>query len=244
VRGDETDDLPKIPRNDDHGEASTALFEMLGIREVAGAFPLYRGENYVQAISDHWGIAKGRLVERAGQALMVRAADGVETPSRFLEPLDRPYVPLKGVSEFPALLIHRYGRGTVVYFPEAMGVFVGESRMPSAEMRIGKAIEFLLEKPGFTIDAPRTVGVDVYRLKGTNRIAVHLVNNTIDGHPVGEFLPVFDIGFKIRTGAEPKKTLALRENKEIDISYRDGRTEVRLPKLAIYEVVIIDLGPV
>jgi hypothetical protein len=226
---------------DDRGEASTALFELLGIREVAGAFPLYRGENYVQAISDHWGIARGRLVERAGQALKVRAADGVESPSRFLEPLDRPYVPLKGVSEFPALLIHRYGKGKVVYFPEALGVFVGENRMPSAEMRIGKAIDFLLEDPMITVNAPRTVAVDVYRLKGTNRIAVHLVNNTIDGHPVGEFLPVSDIAFKIRTGAEPKKTLALRENAKIDVSYRDGWTEVRLPKLSLYEVVVIEL---
>jgi hypothetical protein len=86
-----------------------------------------------------------------------------------------------------------------------MGVFTGESRMPSTEMGIGKAIEFLLEKPGFTMEAPRTVVVDVYPLRGTNRIAVRLVNNTIDGHPVGEFLLVFDIAFKIRTGAEPKK---------------------------------------
>jgi hypothetical protein len=123
-----------------------------------------------------------------------------------------------------------------------MGVFVGESRMPSAEMRIGKAIEFLLEKPGFTMEAPRTVAVDVYRLRGTNRIAVHLVNNTIDGHSVDEFLPVFDIAFKIRTGAEPKKTLALRENREIDVSYRDGWIEIRLPKLSIYEAVVIEFG--
>jgi hypothetical protein len=85
--------------------------------------------------------------------------------------------------------------------------------------------------------------VDAYRLKGTNRIAVHLVNNTIDGHPVGEFLPLFDISFKIRTGAEPKKTLALRENKDIDVRYRDGWTEVRLPKLSIYQVVVIQFGP-
>ena len=87
------------------------------------------------------------------------------------------------------------------------------------------------------------MGIDVYRLKGTNQIAVHLVNNTIDGHPVGEFLPVFDISFKIRTGAEPKKTLALRENNEIEAGYHDGWTEVRLPKLSIYEVVVIELRP-
>ena len=94
-----------------------------------------------------------------------------------------------------------------------------------------------------TVDAPRTVSVDVYRLKGTNRIAVHLVNNTIDSHPVGEFLPVFDVAFKIRTGAAPKERGALRENDKIEGNYRDGWTEVRLPKLSIYEVVIIELGP-
>ena len=151
---------------------------------------------------------------------------------------------MKGVSEFPALLTHRYGQGKVVYFPEAMGVFVGENRMPSAEMRIGKAIDFLLAEPIIKVDAPRTVAVDAYRLKGTNRIAVHLVNNTIDGHPVGEFLPVFDIAFEIRTGVEPKKTFALRENGKIEASYREGWTEVRLPKLSLYEVVVLDLGRV
>ena len=228
---------------DDKGEASTALFETLGIREVAGAFPVYRGENYVQAVSEHWGLAKGRLLERGGQALKVRAAEGVDAPSRFLEPLDRPYVPLKGVSEFPALLLHRFGKGKVVYFPEAMGVFIGESRMPSAELRVSNAVEFLLENPVMKVDAPKTVSVDAYRLRGTNRIAVHLVNNTIDGHPVSEFLPVFDIAFKIRTGAEPKKTLALREKEKIAASYRDGWAEIRLPKLTLYEVVVIELGP-
>jgi hypothetical protein len=227
---------------DDKGEASTAMFELLGIREVAGAFPVYRGENYVQAVSDYWGIAKGRLLERAGQALKVKAADGVDTPSRFLEPLDRPYVPMKGLSEFPALLTHRFGRGTVVYFPEAVGAFIGESKMPSAEMRIVKAMGQLLPEPIMTVVAPRTVSVDAYRLKGTSRFAVHLVNNTIDSHPVSEFLPVYDIGFKIRTGAAPKKTIALRENGKIDASYRDGWTDVRLPKLSIYEVILIEFG--
>ncbi len=192
---------------------------------------------------DHWGIAKGRLLERASQALKVKAADGVETPSRFLEPLDRPYVPMKGLSEFPALLTHRFGQGKVIYFPEAMGAFIGESKMPSAEMRIVKAMGQLLADPIMTVDAPKTVAVDAYRFKGTSRFAVHLVNNTIDSHPVGEFLPVFDVAFKIRTGAAPIKTIALRENGKIDASYRDGWTEVRIPKLSIYEVVVIELGP-
>ena len=59
---------------------------------------------------------------------------------------------------------------------------------------------------------------------------------------VGEFLYVFEITFKIRTGAEPKKTLALLENREIDVSYRDGWTKVKLPKLSIYDAVVIEFG--
>jgi len=92
------------------------------------------------------------------------------------------------------------------------------------------------------VDAPRTVSVDAYRLKGTNRIAVHIVNNTIDGHPVGEFYPVFDVAFRIRTGAGPAKARALRENAKIGVSSKDGWTDVRLPKLTLYEVIVIDLG--
>ena len=77
-----------------------------------------------------------------------------------------PMSPMKGLSEFPALLTHRYGQGKVVYFPEAMGAFIGESSMPSAEMRVGQAIGQLLADPNMTVDAPRTVAVDVLSPQG------------------------------------------------------------------------------
>ncbi len=66
---------------------------------------------------------------------------------------------------------------------------------------------------------------------------------TSDAHPVGEFLSVFDVAFKILTGTEPKKTLAWRDNGKIDAGYRDGWTDVKLPKLSIHEVIVIELGP-
>ncbi len=227
---------------DGQGEISTALHETLGVREVVGAFPVYRGENYVQAVADHWGMPRGCLVERAPQALQVRAAEGVDAPARFLEPLDKPYVALKGVSEFPALLLNRYGRGKVAYFPEAMGIFVGESRMPSAEMRINRAMESLTEKPFLRVDAPKTVSVDVYRLKESNRIAVHLVNNTVDGHPVSEFLPVSGIVVRLRSNRKPVRAYVLRENQKIQTAYQDGWFEVRLPRLKMYEIIVVDLA--
>jgi hypothetical protein len=36
---------------------------------------------------------------------------------------------------------------------------------------------------------------------------------------------------------------AVRENEKIDACHHDGRTEIRLPKLSIYEVFVINLGP-
>ena len=227
---------------DEHGEISDALHETLGIKEVVGTFPVYRGENYVQAVSEYWGMAKDRLVERAPQALQVRAAERVDTPARFLEPLDKPYVALKGVSEFPALLLNRYGRGKVAYFPEAMGIFIGESRMPTAEMRISRAMEYLTEKPFLWVEAPKTVSADVYRLKGPDRIAIHLVNNTVDGHPVSEFLPVSDIVVKLRTNRKPVRAFVLRENEKIRTAFQNGWFEVRLSRLKMYEIIVVDFA--
>jgi len=42
---------------------------------------------------------------------------------RFQEAMERPYEALKGPSKYPALLLTSFGKGSVAYFPEAMGAF-------------------------------------------------------------------------------------------------------------------------
>ena len=196
---------------------------------------------YLEAVEDHWGFARGCLIERGPLAVKVKARKGVRTPAMFEVPAGRPYVALQGLSEYPALLLSEYGRGKVVYFPEAMGVFLGDYRVNTAETRVAEAMRYLVDRPLLEVEAPRTVSVDAYRVADSNRLTIHLVNNTIDGRAVGEFLPVSDITIGVRTREQPGKVFGLREKENIAVRWREGQLEIRLPKLTMYEVIVVEL---
>lgn len=225
---------------DDQGEFSEALLEVLGIEAVEGAFPPGVSDNYLEATEDHWGFAAGCLIERGPYAMKVKARRGAWTPARFRIPVGRSYVALKGLSEYPALLASEYGGGKVVYFPEGMGVFVGDYRMPTAEARIVEAMKHLLPEPMIEVRAPKTVSVDAYRTEESQALTIHLVNNTVDGRAVTEFLPVADISISVRTPTRPAKVFALREKEKVTFSWCDGQLEIRLPRLTMYEVIVIE----
>jgi hypothetical protein len=191
-------------------------------------------------MAGHWGFKTGTLLERGSHALKVKAREGVQTPERFREAMERPYEALKGLSPYPAALVSTTGKGKVIYFPEAMGEFYGRLRMPTAEARITGAIEELLGTPALEISAPKTVSVDVYRKKGARTLTLHLVNNTTDGQPATELLPVSGIIIRLRLEHPPATVKGLRENKRLKTSYAGGVLEIRVPQLQMYEVIVIE----
>ncbi|MDD3927151.1 MAG: beta-galactosidase trimerization domain-containing protein [bacterium] len=226
---------------DAEGDYSEELFELLGIETVDGAFPVVRGENYVRVATDYIGFKAGDLVERAEYALKVKAVQRAEAPAFFMAPLTGDYVPLKGVSSYPALIVNSYSKGNVVYFPEAVGHFYGVTGMPSAENRIAGMIKRLMPKSMLEVQAPKTVSVEAYRQSDKNRIILHLVNNTVDGRPATERLPVMDINISIRLDRSPKDVCTLRENKGMEWRMEGSRLEVRIPVIDLYEVVNVEL---
>jgi hypothetical protein len=226
---------------DERGEPTPALLDLLGIATLEGAFPVATGDNYLEAMAGHWGFKTGTLLERGPHALKVKAREGVQTPERFQEAMERPYEALKGLSPYPAALVSTAGKGKVIYFPEAMGEFYGRLRMPTAEERIAGALEELVGTPALEISAPKTVSVDVYRKKGARTMVLHLVNTTTDGQPATEVLPVFAITIRLRMEHPPAKVKALRENKRLKTSYAGGVLEIRVPQLQMYEVIAIEV---
>jgi len=225
---------------DEKGEPTPVLLDVLGIAALEGAFPVASGDNYLEVMAGHWSFKTGTLVERGPHALKVKAREGVQTPARFQEAMERPYEALKGLSPYPAALISTFGKGKVVYFPEAMGQFYGRLRMPTAGERITGAMKELMGTPAIEISAPGTVSADVYRKKGTQALILHLVNNTTDGQPATQILPVSGITVRVRMERAPAKVMGLRETKQIESSYAGGFLEIRVPQLQMYEVIVIE----
>lgn len=225
---------------DGEGEFTRSLFELLGIDEVEGLFPVVSGENYIQATQDHLKFRKGSLIERGPYVLKVKPAKEVEMPFFFLNPVERVYTPLKGISSYPALLLNKYGEGKVAYFPEAIGYFLDQTGMISAEARVAGTVKSFITNPLLEVEAPKTISIEVYRQKSYSRILIHLVNNTIDGRPVNEFIPVKEIRLRLNLTEKPKKVFGLRENKRIVGSSTSEGFIIRLSVLHLYEIIVLE----
>ncbi|MDD2486517.1 MAG: beta-galactosidase trimerization domain-containing protein [bacterium] len=225
---------------DAEGDYSQELFELLGIEQIEGAFPVVRGENYEKVISDYVGFKAGDLIERAEYALKVKAVQGAETPMLFMNAIKGFYVPLQGVSSCPALIISSYGQGKVAYFPEALGHFYGVTGMPNAEDRIAGTVKSLISNPMLEIRAPGTISLEAYRQSRQDRIVLHLVNNTVDGRPARHRLPVTDISISVNLDRNPQEVYTLRENKGIEWRMDGSRLEIHIPVIDLYEIVSIE----
>jgi hypothetical protein len=224
----------------DQGQPSAALLPLLGIAALDGAFPVVSGDNYLEVMTNHWGLPTGTLLERGPRALKVQAREGVETLAQFQNPMERPYEPLQGLSPFPAALRSRFGQGRVIYFPEAMGVFYAQLRMPTVETRLAGAVNELLGPPTVELSAPKTVSLEVFRHKGSSSLVLHLVNNTTDSQPATQVLPVSDLTLRLKSNQAPARVQALRENQSLQSTYTNGVTEIKVPKLALYEVIVVE----
>jgi len=226
---------------DEEGNFTEDFFELLGIESVQGIFPVIVGENYLQVTQGHLGFRNGILVERGPYVLKVKPRKDTSTPAFFLEPVLKSYVSVGGISSHPAMVLNTYGKGRVVYFPEAIGHFLGTTGMPTAEARVTGMVRELCGCPVMEMEAPKSVSVELFRQKSCNRIVVHLVNQTVDGTPVDDFIPVRDIVLRLHLGQQPKKVYPVRENVKVVHEFNDGQLEIKVPQISLYEVIVIDV---
>lgn len=223
------------------GEYTEDLFDLLGIEKVEGAFKVTMGENYSQFQKDCLSFRSGQMIERAAYVMKVKAASDSDVPAILFKPIEGAYIPLKGLSEYPSLIVHNYGKGKVAYYPEAVGQFFGETGMVNTEKRIADMVKEFVGKSVVELDAAKTISMEVFKQADENRMVIHLVNNTIDGRPVNEFIPVHDLKLTLSLDSQPKSIRALRENKDLNVEHANGSCTIRVPMVSEYEVIAVDL---
>lgn len=212
---------------------------LLGIKEIEGAFTPIRGENYIIASKDFFGFNKNNLIERAPYALKIKAKEDTTIPFLFMNPIEKVYMPLKGISNYPAVIINNIGKGRVVYFAFPIGSFYGSERIPTQEQLIKYAVESL-RVPEIKVSAPPTVEVEVYRQKGSNRLIIHLINNTGDmQRPLTYINPIRDIEILIKDNSI-KSGYTIRKRKPINLYQKGDMISLKLEELEDFETVVLE----
>jgi hypothetical protein len=213
------------------------MFEMLGIKKIDGLFPPVKGENYFKTDKDIFGFKKNQLIERSPYALQIIPEDKVESFFTFLNPIPRVYLPLKGESKYPAILINKFGRGKVIYFPFNMGSFYGEYKPESYEKILKESINYLI-KPSLITNAPPTVEIEVY--KKSNSTIFHFVNLSGDMvRPITNIIPVKNIEVEFSSASPIKKVFTLKNKRKIPFSFSKMKLTFKI-SVDNYEVVVCE----
>lgn len=216
--------------------------DLLGIAKIEGLFPPVVGENYLVSEEDFAGFQKEELIERPIQALKIKPKIGVKTPLFYMEPIPKVYMPLRGKSTYPALLINNYGEGESIYSSSLLETFYGEYRIESSAQLISELVKMLLPEEIIKVEAPSTVEVEVYYQEESSRYLLHLVNSTGDSQrPLKEIIPIHDIKVSLRVKPVKRVYQVSGNNGTIPFVRKHGKIEFLIPELKLYELIVVEV---
>jgi len=225
---------------------TSPMFKILGIDQIKGMFKPRTGEEYIRIKKTHpalGDITENNLMARPPYSLKCTADETAFVPSVFMNEVGGSYVPLQGESEYPALIAMEHGTGRTVYLPSLTGDLYGRFKLPDYQKLIASIVRWAHTEPLLVeADCPSTVEIEP-RLNGDkDQILLHVVNNTGDmQRPIMEIIPMSNIRIRLRCRGA-KSVRALRCEKELDSTYADGQLEFVLPKLDIYELIVVSLA--
>ncbi|MDR3143197.1 MAG: hypothetical protein LBU37_15940 [Tannerellaceae bacterium] len=133
------------------------------------------------------------------------------------------------------------GKGKIGFLPFATGAEYEKSGNVKLREQLNAAVHTLFPNPLVEISGTPWIDVSISRLK--NKQLVHLVNSSGDHKGAGiiqSIEPVGPLQLSIRCDRKPAKITLQPEGKICDFSYTDGKAQVKIDKVDIYEILVIE----
>ncbi|HEV2122350.1 MAG TPA: hypothetical protein VGW38_06215 [Chloroflexota bacterium] len=189
------------------------------------------------------------------QQVKVRQCDGETEPLAFMvnpmrgfhmghPPLER--------TPHPSVLVRQFGKGRVVYLSAPVDAVYGEYGHPDYKRLLVNAVRWAAgSPPPVEVEAPTTVEAVAREHgddgKGGDRseLRVHLVNRTAAGPArarssvLQEHFPVHDLTLRVRQDRRFSTATLQPEGKRLEMTQENGVTDVRLPRLDTYSIVVL-----
>jgi len=173
--------------------------------------------------------------------LQVKAGDA-QVALRFTKPLVGSYELPPQLSDDPALTVHPTGKGTVVYCSGDLGNMIHSFHMPEPLILIENAIR-LLAPPDIELENVPSAVELVHRSQNAGRRhLLHLINfNGEMTRPIRQITPLRDVRITLPPDVPATRvyTLMRPQNLALEKDSR-GRTQVVIPHVAEYEVIVIE----
>ena len=218
-----------------------AWLRFLGIERVEGVFVPSRTEDYLTiTTAELKGFDEGTLAPRPVNALKVGPTSDAKVLALYNEPLSKSYLPLKGVTDYPAILLAKRGKGRVIYVASALFESFNRFRMDRHKSLARALVRLAAGRTGLQVetDAPGSLAVEIRSQKG--RLLVHLVNVTSDmKRPMGAIIPLRDVSVSVRARGV-RRVRCLRARRNLRFQSKAGRLTFRVPRIDAYELVILE----
>lgn len=133
------------------------------------------------------------------------------------------------------------GKGKIGFLPFAIGAEYEKSGNVTLREQLNTAVHTLFPNPLVEISGTPWVDVSVSRME--NKQLVHLVNSSGDHKGAGiiqSIEPVGPLQLSIRCDRKPAKITLQPEGKICDFIYTDGKAQVKVDKVDIYEILVIE----
>ena len=228
---------------DEWGEpqARRAWLRFLGIQRIQGVFVPSRTEDYITVTTDKLaGFDKGVLLPRPVNALKVKPTRDAEVLALYNEPLNKSYLPLKGVTDYPAIVSTKRGKGRVVYVASTLFGSFDRFHIDYHQSLARALVKLAAGRGGLQVetDAPGSLAVEVRSQRKT--LQVHLVNVTSDmKRPMGTIVPLRDVTLSVRA-RNVRRVKCLRLAGTLRFKAGAGRITFRVPEVRDYEVVLLE----
>ena len=143
----------------------------------------------------------------------------------------------------PAASIAPYGKGKIAAAYFNLGQSYCDARTHIPREFVNSLVRQLFPHPIVEVSGSHYVDVAVNRIDG--RLAINLVNTA--GPHNNKNIRTFDevprlgpLTIKIRSAKRPAKVTLQPQSKRLDYEYSDGQIKLTLPRLDIYEIIIVE----
>ncbi|HBY71964.1 MAG TPA: hypothetical protein DEG06_06960, partial [Lachnospiraceae bacterium] len=144
---------------------------------------------------------------------------------------------------FPAIAVHRYGKGAGVYIGGTAGEFYYSSTNPDYRCLVANIVNRFSSEILKT-DAPGSVEMVLRHQEDKGRYILHVINMTGEmARPIERILPVQDIHVTLhldKTVHGANWITAVEDSDRCEFSCQDGTVQLTIPVVKEYEVIILE----
>ena len=213
----------------------------LGIERIEGAFVPSRVEDYLTIVGETLPrFPNGMVLPRPVNGLKVKPARDARTLALFNNPIGQAYLPPKGISNWPAVLLSKRGRGRVVYAAAALFESFNLFHIADHKNLARSLVQLAAGPAGLQVEtsAPGALAIEARSQKG--RLLIHLINATAEmKRPMERIVPLHDVELSVRARGV-RRVRALRAQRTLPFSAAKGRVAIRVPEIAEYEVLLLE----